>query len=47
MLDPRWGGDPRPKTLAECGVCHYRVDSGDFTERRFSVTDKAFRGGSR
>jgi hypothetical protein len=43
MLDPRWGGSPRPKTLAECGVCHYRVEAGDFTYRRFTVTDEAFR----
>src|SRR4029078_834785 len=21
VLDPLWGGNPRPKTLAECGVC--------------------------
>jgi hypothetical protein len=43
MLDPRWGGNPRPKTLAECGVCHYRVEAGDFTYRRFTVTDEQFR----
>ncbi|HVO88056.1 MAG TPA: hypothetical protein VMV45_05910 [Casimicrobiaceae bacterium] len=43
MLDPRWGGNPRPKTLAECGVCHYQVEAGDFTYRRFTVTDEQFR----
>jgi hypothetical protein len=44
VLDPVWGGNPRPKTLAECGVCHLRVQSGDFTMRKFTVTDEAFRG---
>jgi hypothetical protein len=44
VLDPLWGGNPRPKTLAECGVCHYQAQSGNFTWRQFSVTDEAFRG---
>jgi hypothetical protein len=44
VLDPVWGGNPRPKTLAECGVCHLRVQSGDFTMRKFTVSDEAFRG---
>lgn len=43
VLDPMWGGNPRPKTLAECGVCHLRVQAGDFTMRKFTVTDEAFR----
>jgi hypothetical protein len=43
VLDPRWNGTPRPKTLAECPVCHYRAESGDFFERRFKVSDEAFR----
>jgi hypothetical protein len=42
VLDPRWNGTPRPKTLAECPVCHYRADTGDFFERRFKVSDEAF-----
>jgi hypothetical protein len=44
VLDPMWGGNPRPKTLAECGVCHLQVQAGDFTMRKFTVTDEAFRG---
>jgi hypothetical protein len=47
VLDPLWGGNPRPKTLAECGVCHYLAPKGNFTERRFSVTDEAFRDGGK
>jgi len=43
VLDPRWNGTPRPKTLAECPVCHYRAGLGDFFERRFKVSDEAFR----
>ncbi len=44
-LDPLRGGNPRPKTLAECGVCHQDVASGNYTERRYSVTDQGFRSG--
>jgi hypothetical protein len=44
VLDPVWGGNPRPKTLAECGVCHLQVQAGNFTMRKFTVTDDAFRG---
>src|SRR6476659_1329177 len=44
VLDPAWGGNPRPKTLAECGVCHLQVQAGNFTMRKFTVTDDAFRG---
>jgi hypothetical protein len=43
VLDPLWNGTPRPKTLAECAVCHYRAEAGDFFERRFKVSDEAFR----
>jgi len=43
VLDPRWNGTPRPKTLAECPACHYRAEAGDFFERRFKVSDEAFR----
>ncbi len=43
VLDPRWNGTPRPKTLAACPVCHYRAEAGDFFERRFKVSDEAFR----
>ena len=43
VLDPLWGGNPRPKTLAECGVCHLQVQNGNFTMRKFTVTDEAFR----
>jgi hypothetical protein len=43
VLDPLWNGTPRPKTLAECPVCHYRAEYGDFFERRFKVSDEAFR----
>lgn len=43
VLDPVWGGNPRPKTLAECSVCHYDAQAGNYTDRRFSVTDEAFR----
>jgi hypothetical protein len=43
VLDPLWGGDPRPKTLVECNVCHVNSERGVYTERRFSVSDAAFR----
>ncbi len=43
VLDPKWNGTPRPKTLAACPVCHYRAEDGDFFERRFKVSDEAFR----
>jgi hypothetical protein len=43
VLDPRWNGTPRPKTLAECSACHHRAELGDFFERRFKVSDEAFR----
>lgn len=43
VLDPRWKGTPRPKTLAECSTCHYRAEMGDFFERRFKVSDEEFR----
>jgi len=43
VLDPRWNGTPRPKTLAECPVRHYRAGLGDFFERRCKVSDEAFR----
>jgi hypothetical protein len=42
VLLPAWGGKPRPKTLGECSVCHIQAQSGNFTERRFTVTDDAF-----
>ena len=44
VLDPLWGGNPRPKTLAECTVCHLKAQVGDYTMRKFTVTDEAFRG---
>jgi hypothetical protein len=44
VLDPVWGGNPRPKTLAECSVCHLQAQVGDYTMRKFTVTDEAFRG---
>lgn len=44
VLDPVWGGNPRPKTLAECSVCHLQAPVGDYTMRKFTVTDEAFRG---
>jgi hypothetical protein len=44
LLDPAWGGYPRPKTVAECGVCHYLSQNGNFAWRNFTVTDDAFRG---
>ncbi len=44
LLDPAWGGKPRPKTVAECGVCHYLSQNGNFAWRNFTVTDEAFRG---
>jgi hypothetical protein len=43
VLEPRWKGTPRPKTLAECSTCHYRAETGDFFERRFKVSDEEFR----
>ena len=44
VLDPLWGGNPRPKTLTECSVCHLKAQVGDYTMRKFTVTDEAFRG---
>jgi hypothetical protein len=44
VLDPAWRPNPRPKTLAECSVCHLRAQLGDYTMRKFTVTDEAFRG---
>ena len=44
VLDPIWNGNPRPKTLTECGVCHNSVQSGDFRAKSFTVNDEAFRG---
>lgn len=43
VLDPIWNGTPRPKTLTECGVCHIKVQSGDYKSKDFSVNDEAFR----
>jgi heterodisulfide reductase subunit B len=39
-----WGGNPRPKTLTECSVCHLQAQVGNYTMRKFTVTDEAFRG---
>jgi hypothetical protein len=44
VLDPLWNGNPRPKTLTECGVCHNDIKSGDFKSRVFHVNDHLFRG---
>ena len=44
VLDPLWEGNPRPKTLAECGVCHHQAQAGNYVIRKFSVSDEAFRG---
>jgi len=44
VLDPRWHGNPHPKTLAQCTVCHYDAQHGDFVSRKFSVSDEGFRG---
>ncbi|HEX3632501.1 MAG TPA: hypothetical protein VHZ01_08345 [Casimicrobiaceae bacterium] len=44
VLDPAWRPNPRPKTLAECSVCHLRSPIGDYRMRKFTVTDEAFRG---
>jgi hypothetical protein len=43
VLDPRWNGQPRPKRLTECELCHVRAPRGDFRIQAFSVTDEAFR----
>lgn len=44
MLDPKWNGKPRPKTLAECTVCHADAALGNYSTRVFSVSDIDFRG---
>jgi hypothetical protein len=45
VLDPLWGGKPRPDRLTECGVCHGRAEKGDYrSSKTFSVTDESFRG---
>jgi len=44
VLDPIWNGNPRPKTLTECSVCHTDAKSGDFYSRIFHVNDLLFRG---
>ncbi|HZP85387.1 MAG TPA: hypothetical protein VFB54_01105 [Burkholderiales bacterium] len=42
-LEDLRGGTPRPHTLAECGVCHYKVQAGNYTDRQYSVTDIGWR----
>lgn len=44
VLDPVWNGNPRPKTLTECGVCHHDVKFGEFRTKSFHVNDHLFRG---
>jgi hypothetical protein len=44
VLDPLWNGQPRPKRLTECGVCHREASRGDYRSKIFSVNDQAFRG---
>jgi hypothetical protein len=44
VLDPIWKGEPRPKRLTECGVCHRKAERGDYKSKIFKVTDEEFRG---
>jgi hypothetical protein len=41
-LDPLWNGQPRPKRLTECEVCHVRAPRGDYRIQAFTVSDEAF-----
>ena len=43
VLDPLWNGQPRPKRLTECSVCHREAAKGDYRSKIFSVNDHAFR----
>ncbi|HZZ94841.1 MAG TPA: hypothetical protein VFE23_19935 [Usitatibacter sp.] len=42
VMDPRWQGQPRPKRLTECEVCHVRAPKGDYRIQAFSVSDELF-----
>jgi hypothetical protein len=41
-MDPRWNGQPRPKRLTECDVCHVRAPRGDYRIQAFRVSDELF-----
>jgi hypothetical protein len=43
LLDPKFKGVPKVKSLAECAACHPRANDGRFAERRYVITDEAFR----
>ena len=43
LLDPIFKGRPQVKSLAECAACHPKAPSGSFGERRYVITDEAFR----
>ena len=43
LLDPAFKGQPRVKSLSECAACHPRAPEGRFGERRYVITDEAFR----
>jgi len=42
VMDPRWSGQPRPKRLTECEVCHVRAARGDYRIQAFTVSDELF-----
>jgi hypothetical protein len=42
VMDPRWNGQPRPKRLTECDVCHVRAPRGDYRIQAFRVSDELF-----
>jgi len=42
VMDPRWSGQPRPKRLTECEVCHVRAPKGDYRIQAFKVSDELF-----
>ena len=43
LLDPVFKGRPQVKSLAECAACHPKAAAGSFGERRYIITDEAFR----
>lgn len=43
LLDPMRMGRPAVQSLAHCAACHPAAESGQFQERRYTVSDEAFR----
>lgn len=43
LLDPLRMGRPAVKSLVDCATCHPAAERGYFEERRYTVSDEAFR----